>query len=143
MAQYELTWITDQLATGYAPMSYAELDFIREQGISAIVNLCGEFCDLHQIEEKSGFEVYYLPVDDECAPDLAEMEKALEWLDEAVYLKKKVLVITSYSIHYTKLYECCSAAGARARATPSPASPAPRTSTGSAPTWKSSTETSA
>ncbi len=92
MAQYELTWITDQLATGYAPMSYAELDFIREQGISAIVNLCGEFCDLHQIEEKSGFEVYYLPVDDECAPDLAEMEKALEWLDEAVYLKKKVLV---------------------------------------------------
>lgn len=92
MAQYELTWITDQLATGYAPMSYEELEFIRDQGISAIVNLCGEFCDLVQIEEKSGFEVYYLPVDDDCAPDLAEMEKALEWLDEAVYLKKKVLV---------------------------------------------------
>ena len=92
MAQYQLTWITNQLATGYAPMSYEELDFIREQGISAIVNLCGEFCDLHQIEQKSGFEVYYLPIDDDCAPDLAEMEKALEWLDEAVYLGKKVLV---------------------------------------------------
>ncbi|MGD9950760.1 MAG: dual specificity protein phosphatase family protein, partial [Desulfobulbus sp.] len=92
MPEYQLTWITEQLATGYAPMSYEELDFIRDQGITAIVNLCGEFCDLHQIEEKSGFEVYYLPVDDECAPDLDEMEKALEWLDEAVYLKKKVLV---------------------------------------------------
>nr|WP_320012825.1 dual specificity protein phosphatase family protein [uncultured Desulfobulbus sp.] len=92
MPKYELTWITEHLATGYAPMSYEELDAIREQGISAIVNLCGEFCDLHQIEEQSGFEVYYLPVADECAPDLEEMEKALEWLDEAVYLNKKVLV---------------------------------------------------
>nr|WP_321468265.1 dual specificity protein phosphatase family protein [uncultured Desulfobulbus sp.] len=92
MAQYELTWITEQLATGYAPMSYEELDFIRDQGITAIINLCGEFCDLHQIEENSGFEVYYLPVADDCAPDMEEMEKALEWLDEAIYLKKKVLV---------------------------------------------------
>ncbi len=89
---YRLTWITDQLAAGYAPMSYAELDSIREQGITAIVNLCGEFADLHEIEENSGFEVYYLPIPDESAPDLGAMEQALEWLDEAIYLKKKVLV---------------------------------------------------
>jgi protein-tyrosine phosphatase len=89
---YALHWITAHLATGSAPLSYAELDAIRQQGIGAIVNLCGEFCDLHQIEEESGFEVYYLPVADECAPDLAAMEKALDWLDEAIYLNKKVLV---------------------------------------------------
>ena len=89
---YSLNWITDHLATGYAPMSYEELDAIREQGITAIVNLCGEFCDLHQVEESTGFEVYFLPVEDECAPDLAAMEKALDWLDEALYLNKKVLV---------------------------------------------------
>ena len=89
---YALHWITDHLATGHAPMSYEELDSLREQGITAIVNLCGEFCDLHQIEESTGFEVYYLPVVDECAPDLAAMEKALDWLDEAIYLDKKVLV---------------------------------------------------
>lgn len=89
---YTLHWITDYLATGHAPMSYADLDGIRAQGISAIVNLCGEFCDLHEIEESSGFEVYYLPVSDECAPDLEAMEQALDWLDEAIYLKKKVLV---------------------------------------------------
>jgi len=89
---YKLNWITDHLATGHAPMSYDELDSLREQGITAIVNLCGEFCDLHRIEEGSGFEVYYLPVVDECAPDLAAMEAALDWLDEAVYLNKKVLV---------------------------------------------------
>ena len=89
---YQMTWITPQLAVGYAPMSYAELDTIREQDISGIVNLCGEFCDLHELEEQSGFEVYYLPVPDECAPDMAAMEQALEWLDEALYLKKKILV---------------------------------------------------
>jgi protein-tyrosine phosphatase len=89
---YQLTWITSQLAGGQAPMSYEELDSIREQGIDAIVNLCGEFCDLHEIEEKAAFEVYYLPIPDEHVPSMAEMEKALEWLDEAIYLGKKVLI---------------------------------------------------
>ncbi len=89
---YELTWITSQLAGGRAPMSYDELAYIKEQGIDAIVNLCGEFTDLHKIEEEAGFEVYYLPTPDEQVPALQEMEKALEWLDEAVYLGRKVLV---------------------------------------------------
>ncbi len=89
---YQPTWITSQLAAGYAPMSYEDLDSIRAQGIAAIVNLCGEFTDLHEIEEKAGFEVYYLPTPDEHAPEMAAMERALEWLDEAIYLGKKVLV---------------------------------------------------
>ncbi|MBU0680704.1 MAG: dual specificity protein phosphatase family protein [Proteobacteria bacterium] len=98
---YELTWITPSLAVGYAPMSYAELEAIEKQGIDAIVNLCGEFCDLHEIEEKSGFEVYFLPIPDENAPDMAEMEKALEWLDESLYLGKKVLVHCRHGIGRT------------------------------------------
>lgn len=89
---YELHWITSHLATGHAPMSYAHLDDIRAQGISAIINLCDEFCDLHEIEETSGFDVFYLPIPDECAPDRAAMEQGLDWLDEAIYLNKKVLV---------------------------------------------------
>ena len=67
-------------------MSYEDLDLIRAAGIDAIVNLCGEFCDLHEIEENSGFEVYYLPVPDESAPDMADIQEALAWLDEAIYL---------------------------------------------------------
>ncbi|MCB2180847.1 MAG: dual specificity protein phosphatase family protein [Desulfobulbaceae bacterium] len=98
---YILTWITDSLAVGYAPMSYAELDSIKEQGIDAIVNLCGEFCDLHEIEEKSGFEVFFLPIPDENAPDMAEMEEGLQWLDEAIYLGKKVLVHCRHGIGRT------------------------------------------
>lgn len=89
---YQPTWITSQLAAGYAPMSYEDLKDIQALGIVAIVNLCGEFTDLHRIEEQAGFEVYYLPVPDESAPTMAAMEKALAWLDEAIYLNKKVLV---------------------------------------------------
>ncbi len=89
---YEITWITDYLGVGRAPMSYEDFDAIRKEGINAIINLCHEYSDLHELEEQAGFEVYYLPIYDECAPDMDEMEKGLEWLDEAIYLKKKVLV---------------------------------------------------
>ena len=101
MSDYQLTWITDNLAVGQAPMSYADLDAIREEGIDAIVNLCGEFCDLHELEAGRGFEVYYLPIADECAPDLVEMDKGLAWLDEAIYLGKKVLIHCRFGIGRT------------------------------------------
>ena len=101
MSDYQLTWITDHLAVGHAPMSYADLDLIKAEGINAIINLCGEFCDLHEIEENSGFEVFYLPIPDECAPNMEEMEKALAWLDEAIYLGKKILVHCRHGIGRT------------------------------------------
>ncbi len=101
MPAHTLTWVTDQLAVSHAPMSYDELESIKEQGINAIVNLCAEFCDLHEIEQSYGFEVYYLPIADENAPPLEEMEKALAWLDEAIYLGKKVLVHCRFGIGRT------------------------------------------
>lgn len=98
---YAPTWVTDQLAVGAAPMSHAQLDCLREAGIGAILNLCGEFCDLHDIECAAGFEVYHLPLADEEAPDLSELEKALAWLDEAIYLGKKVLIHCRHGIGRT------------------------------------------
>lgn len=98
---YELTWITSQLAVGHAPMSYDQLNSIKEQGIGAIVNLCAEFSDLHELEEQAGFEVYYLPIHDECIPEMEAMEKALHWFDEAMYLNKKILVHCRHGIGRT------------------------------------------
>lgn len=98
---YRPTWVTEQLAVGAAPMSYAQLDCLREAGIGAILNLCGEFCDLHDIECAAGFEVYHMPLADEEAPELAELEKALAWLDEAIYLGKKVLIHCRHGIGRT------------------------------------------
>lgn len=98
---YQVTWVTDQLGVGHAPMSHPQLDAIRAQGIDAILNLCGEFCDLHDIETDAGFEVHYLPLEDEEAPGLIELEKTLEWLDEAIYLGKKVLIHCRHGIGRT------------------------------------------
>jgi len=101
MPTYPLTWITSHLAVGHAPMSYDELDSIKSQGIDAIVNLCAEFTDLHEIEESKGFEVFFLPIPDEHAPKMQEMEDGLAWLDEATYLGKKVLVHCRHGIGRT------------------------------------------
>ncbi len=99
--QYHLAWVTDNLAVGQAPMSYETLELLKEQGITAILNLCAEFCDLHWIEADAGFEVYYFPIPDEEAPDLQELEKALDWLDECLFLGKKVLVHCRHGIGRT------------------------------------------
>lgn len=98
---YHMDWVTDHLAVGHAPMSMAQFEDLRAAGVDAILNLCGEFCDLHEVEAEQGFEVYYLPLPDEEAPDLAELEKALEWLDEAIYLGKKVLIHCRHGIGRT------------------------------------------
>lgn len=98
---YQPTWVTKQLAIGAAPMSHAQLDALHAMGIGAILNLCGEFCDLHEIECAAGFEVYHIPLADEEAPQLVELEKALEWLDEAIYLGKKVLIHCRHGIGRT------------------------------------------
>lgn len=89
---YEISWVTEFLGVGRAPMSYEEFEEIKAQGVKGIVNLCHEYSDLHLLEEQAGFEVYYLPTYDEYAPDIDELDKGLQWLDEALYLKKKVLV---------------------------------------------------
>lgn len=96
-----VVWVTDYLAAGPAPASSTALDWLRKQGITGILNLCGEFPDLKGIEEKYGFEVYYLPVPDEEAPALKELEKALAWLDEALYLGKKVYVHCRHGVGRT------------------------------------------
>ncbi|MCF8035405.1 MAG: dual specificity protein phosphatase family protein [Desulfobacteraceae bacterium] len=98
---YPLTWVTPQLAVGHAPMSHDELDSIKKQGIKAIMNLCMEIEALARFEEEKGFEVYFLPIMDEGFPDVGELEKALDWLDESIYLGKKVLVHCRHGIGRT------------------------------------------
>ncbi|MGD8834371.1 MAG: dual specificity protein phosphatase family protein [Desulfobacteraceae bacterium] len=101
MSGYQLKWVTDNLAAGHAPVSRDQLEEIKKQGVSAIINLCGEYCDLHEIERDCGFLVYYLPVPDECAPVIEEMEKALLWMDEAIGRNEKVLVHCRFGIGRT------------------------------------------
>jgi protein-tyrosine phosphatase len=98
---YPLRWITEDLAVGYAPKSIDDLAVIKDQGIGAIMNLCAECYDLQEIEERNGFEVYYLPVQDQGAPEIAETEKAFAWIDKHLPSGHKVLVHCRYGIGRT------------------------------------------
>ena len=93
--------MTPQLGVGHAPISQTHLDAIRKEGVAAIVNLCGEYCDLHELQQDSGFEVYYLPVPDECAPDMKEMENAIAWVDDRIHQGIKVLVHCRFGVGRT------------------------------------------
>lgn len=101
MSEYKLKWVTEKVAAGHAPMSHDQLDEIKSEGIGAIINLCGEYCDLHEIEAKSGFDVFYLPIEDECAPVVSEMEKALVWMEAVIRGNQKVLVHCRFGIGRT------------------------------------------
>ena len=101
MSEYQITWVTAQLGVGHAPLSHADLDAVRKEGVDAIVNLCGEYCDLHEIEQNSGFEVYYLPIPDECAPDMKEMEDAITWVANRIRRGRKVLVHCRFGVGRT------------------------------------------
>lgn len=47
MQEYPVRWITSDLAVGYAPRSYNDLETIRARGIAAIDDLCAEFYDFN------------------------------------------------------------------------------------------------
>jgi hypothetical protein len=98
---YSVSWVTANLAIGSAPMSLEALGRLKALGVTCILNLCAEFCDLHWVEAEEGFETYYLPIRDEQAPDLDALEKACEWIDEAVYLDKKVLIHCRFGVGRT------------------------------------------
>lgn len=96
-----VSWVTPSLAVGHAPMSYDHLERLKKAGIDSIINLCAEFPDLPLIEQQAGFDVYYLPIDDEETPEMQTMDDALEWIDESIYLGKKVLVHCRHGIGRT------------------------------------------
>ena len=52
--------------------------------------------DLHELEETAGFEVFWLPTDDETAPALDAMEKGLEWLRNVCFYTDIFTFIDSF-----------------------------------------------
>ena len=92
MFGYKLRWVSDNLAIGVAPGSSASLETVRNEGIDVILNLCAECGNLHIVERDTGFHVYWLPVRDAFAPEIEEVDAALEWLDQYLSNGKKALV---------------------------------------------------
>ncbi len=101
MVEYPLKWITESLAVGYAPRSEDHLQSIHSYGVRAIVNLCAECYDLHEVERNSNFEVYYLPIADEEAPDIQELDDLFEWMSQQIKSGNPILVHCRYGIGRT------------------------------------------
>ena len=101
MKDYPLKWITDSLAVGYAPRSNHQLQVIHDAGIQAIVNLCAECYDLHEIEKEANFEVFFLPIPDEGIPTLLELDELINWMKIKIDSKRKILVHCRYGIGRT------------------------------------------
>jgi UPF0755 protein len=91
-SDYEINWVSDHIAVGGAPLSYEALDHIKAGGVDAILNLCAEYSDLHEIESEHGFEVYYLPIQDEKTPDIENLDKAMAWMDDIIQRNKKIMI---------------------------------------------------
>lgn len=101
MQPYPVRWITADLAVGYAPRSHDDLEVVRNGGIAAIVNLCAECYDLADIEKNAGFEVFDIPVPDEAAPSLKELEEAVSWMAQRIGAGKRILVHCRFGIGRT------------------------------------------
>jgi protein-tyrosine phosphatase len=99
--KFPITWITEQIAISYAPRSYADIEAIKAGGIGAVLNLCAECYDLHEIEYEAGLDVHWLPVTDEDAPDLVDAKQAIDWLASILAKGEKVLVHCRYGIGRT------------------------------------------
>lgn len=94
-------WVAPKLAVGPAPLTVENMEHLKESGIRAIMNLAAELKPLTKLERENGFDVFYLPIADEEAPDMDDMEKALAWMDEAMYLGKPVYIHCRYGIGRT------------------------------------------
>lgn len=86
---------------GYAPRSEENLQSAYASGIRSIVNLCAECYDLHEIEKKAKFEVYYLPIPDEGAPEIQELESVIHWINQQIASGNPILVHCRYGIGRT------------------------------------------
>ncbi|HHE73539.1 MAG TPA: hypothetical protein ENL37_00420 [Desulfobacteraceae bacterium] len=54
-----------------------------------------------QDRKKSGFEVLYFPIPDECAPDMIKLEMAIQWVEDTVSRGKKVLAHCRFGVGRT------------------------------------------
>ncbi|MDK2922160.1 MAG: hypothetical protein PWR24_1717 [Desulfonauticus sp.] len=96
-----IKWLTPYIAVGPAPFSNYHLNLLKEHKIKAILNLCAECPNLVEVEQKHGFEVYFLPVEDEKTPSLETLEQALSWLEKNVFIGKKTYIHCRFGIGRT------------------------------------------
>lgn len=84
------SWIIDGLLAGSGmPTSKEEMDWIRSNGIRAVITLIEDSLPNSWLE---GIEYMHLPIVNREAPDLEDMDSAVDFIDEQVKSNKPVMV---------------------------------------------------
>jgi atypical dual specificity phosphatase len=89
-------WIIDDLIAGmerpgsHHPMA-EDLLFLRERGIDIIISLTVSPLDRKEIEGR-GFETFHIPIPDGTAPDIAEIERFVNYVAYGLRCGKKIVV---------------------------------------------------
>ena len=91
------SWLIEgQVAGSAAPMSKAELEYLRLQGIGAIIRLAhpkhDDYVMDHLAVTEAGLEDLQLPVEDFHAPSLEQIDAALRFIHEQVQMGRAVAV---------------------------------------------------
>ncbi|GGO67853.1 diacylglycerol kinase family protein [Bowmanella pacifica] len=83
--------VTEQLFLG-ARLSSSDVEFIRTQGICAVLDVTAEFNGLNWAVEEQDIHYLNVPVLDHSAPDAAQLNLAINWLHKQHRQGHKVLV---------------------------------------------------
>jgi len=83
----ELDWVATDLAIG---SDIRDLDFLRRQGISAVVGLQAERLDEESKLRSAGIEYLRVPIKDGHAPELSQIQSMVSWINKQAENGRKV-----------------------------------------------------
>src|SRR5712692_4970325 len=83
----ELDWVATGLARG---SDIRDLDFLRRQGISAVVGLQAERLDEESKLRSAGIEYLRVPIKDGHAPELSQIQSMVSWINKQAENGRKV-----------------------------------------------------
>ena len=86
-----MSWINDKIAVS-GEFKDSDIPLIKEQGITAVLNVRSERKDNEELLKKTGIEYLQLEVDDTYSPSLDQLETALNFIEPLLDNGRKVLI---------------------------------------------------
>ncbi len=79
---YQVDWVIEGELAAFSALALRDLDFLAEEGIGAIVSLTEELP--RELAAARRFRVLHLPVEDMTPPETEQIERYVEFVDQAV-----------------------------------------------------------
>ncbi|MEM2919771.1 MAG: dual specificity protein phosphatase family protein [Candidatus Nitrosocaldus sp.] len=87
---HNFSWVIDSLLAGSArPMSMQEIEWVKQEGVKSIVSVIEEPLPDEWLD---GIEYLHIPTLDHTAPDIENMDKAVEFIRSSITASRAVMV---------------------------------------------------